>query len=253
MVTTDGVVVVVDGAGLPAELRSGCSHSVGWFARAVAHEFHRLLATRSSPMREALAETINRVKDSHAETCHLVGGSPSATVAAWRLTGDHLEYLVLCDASIVLLDRYHRATEIVDHRLEQASGSASPSTTERPGLSGAEIRDARRTAVESARNEPDGFWCVQADASAAAHAIHGAVPIGDLAGVVACSDGGSRAYEVLGAHTLEEFTSLALSGELRALETTIRASEKLHARSLQGRGLKVHDDLTIVALPLTAG
>lgn len=251
MVVDDGVVVVVDGAGLPAHLRAGCRHSVAWFARSIAYTFHALLATRSSSMPEALAETISRVKDSHAATCDLAGGSPSATVAAWRMAGDRLEYLVLSDASIVLLDRHNRATEIVDHRLENVIARAAPLALERPAVTGAQVRAARRAAVESARNKPGGFWCVHTDTSAAIQATHGAVPVRDLAGVVACSDGGARAYELLGTHTLEEFTSLALRGELEALSDTIRTAENHQAGSLQGLGLKHYDDITIVALPLT--
>lgn len=251
VVADDGVVVVVDGAGLPADLRTGCRHSVAWFARSVAHTFHALLAARSSSMRDALAETIRRVKDSHATTCSLAGGSPSATVAAWRMADDQLEYLVLSDASIVLLDRHDRATEIVDHRLEIVIARAAPLDPKRLAVTGAQVRAARRAAVESTRNKPGGFWCVQTDTSAAVQAMHGAVPVSDLTGVVACSDGGARAYELIGAHTLEEFANLALCGELETLSDTIRTAENHQAGSLHGLGLKVHDDITIVALPLT--
>jgi hypothetical protein len=251
VVAEDGVVVVVDGAGLPAHLRTGCRHSVAWFARSVAHTFHALLVTRSSSMRVALAETISRINDSHATTCDLAGGSPSATVAAWRIADDRLEYLVLSDASIVLLDRHDRATEIVDHRLENVTARAVPLDPEDPAITGTQVRAARRAAVESARNQPGGFWCVHTDPSAADQAMHGTAPLSDLAGVVACSDGGARGYELLGAHTLEEFTRLALCGQLEALADTIRAAENHQAGSLQRLGVKVHDDITIVALPLT--
>ena len=116
---------------------------VAWFARSVAYTFHALLAARSSSMREALAETISRVKDSHAATRDLASGSPSATVAAWRLADDQLEYLVLSDASIVLLDRHDRSTEIVDHRLENVIARA-PLDPESPAVTGAEVRAAGR-------------------------------------------------------------------------------------------------------------
>ena len=166
------------------------------------------------------------------------------------LADDQLEYLVLSDASIVLLDRHDRSTEIVDHRLENVIARA-PLDPESPAVTGAEVRAAGRAAVESARNKPGGFWCVHTDTSAAVQATHGDVSVSDLAGVVACSDGGARAYELLEAHTLEESTDLALRGELEALSDTIRTAENHQAGSLQGLGLKVHDDITIVALPLT--
>lgn len=252
VIADDGVVVVVDGAGLPAQLRAGCRHSVAWFATSVAHTFHALLAMRSSSMREALAATISRVNDSHAATCDLAAGSPSATVAAWRMADEQLEYLVLGDASIVLLDRRDRPTEIVDDRLEHIIARATPLNPDRPPATGAEVRAARRAVVESARNRPGGFWCVHTDPSASLHALHGDRPVSGLAGVVACSDGGARAHELLGTHALEGFTTLALRGDLEALSDTIRAAESQQAGALRGRGLKVHDDITIVAQPLTS-
>ncbi len=202
-------------------------------------------------MREALAETISRVRDSHARTCDLVGGSPSATVAAWRMTDEKLEYLVLSDASIVLLDRQDGVTEIVDHRLDDMMARAAPLDPERTAVTGVQVRDARRALVESTRNKGGGFWCVQTDTTAASQAMYDVVAVGDLVGIVACSDGGARAYELLGTHTLQEFADLAARGELEALSNAIRTAERNQAGHLQGLGLKVHDDVTVVALSLT--
>lgn len=250
MVTGDGVVVVIDGAGIPAELRSGCSHSVAWFAQSVADTLHGLLVSRSSSMSDALAETIVQVKASHEMTCDLAEGSPSATVAAWRMADDHLEHLVLCDASLILVDDHGRAIEITDHRLQRVLGSVEPLDATGAAADGDQLRAARRFAVEAARNVPGGFWCVHTDASAATEAVHGVVPVTGLAGVLALSDGGARAYELLGTHTLDEFAGQALSGELQALSETIRNAETHQADDLRRQGLKIHDDITIVAQPL---
>ena len=244
----DGVVVVVDGAGLPAELRAGCSHSVAWFARSVAETFHGHLTDRSSSMRDALAETIAVVGNSHRASCRLADGSPSATVAAWRITGDQLEYLVLCDASVTLVDARGGTVEVTDRRLAavlEAAGKAGSATT------AGDRRAARRAVVEDARNQDGGFWCVHHDPAAAAHAIEGRVPVGALSGVVACSDGGTRAYEVLGTHTLTDFAQSALRGDGSALVESIRQAENAQVDDLRRQGLKLHDDLTIVAQPLT--
>lgn len=252
MVAGDGVVVVVDGAGIPADLRRGCSHSVAWFARSVADTLHGRLVSRSTSMIDALAETIDLVKASHAATCDLIGGSPSATVAAWRVADDQLEYLVLCDASLVLIDDHGRSVEVTDHRLPRVLGSAGPAGTEASTAADLDqLRAARRAAVEAARNRPGGFWCVHTDASAATEAVHGVVAVTSLAGVLALSDGAARAYDLLGTHTLDEFSTQALSGQLQALSDTIRGTETNQAEDLRRQGLKVHDDLTIIAQPLT--
>jgi hypothetical protein len=88
------VAVVVDGAGIPSSLRSGCSHSVAWYSRTLAMAFQLHLAD-PCVMRDALRSAIADVVAEHENTCDLAEGSPSATVAAWRITSSDLDYLVL--------------------------------------------------------------------------------------------------------------------------------------------------------------
>ncbi len=249
MVTGDGAAVVVDGAGIPAELRAGCSHSVAWFAGSVANTLHGLLITRSSSMSEALAETIARVKASHVADCDLAEGSPSATVAAWRTVNEQVEYIVLCDASIVLVEHHGHSIEITDHRLDQVLGRVAPVEAKTSTSGGDRLLASRRLAVEAARNKDGGFWCVHTEPDAAAEAIQGAVPLAGLAGVLALSDGAARAYDLLNTRALDEFASDALAGHLRALSDDIRAEEVRRAEVLRGQGLKVHDDFSVVAQP----
>ncbi len=259
MAVSDDVVVVVDGAGLTAELRAGCRvpgagcrHSVSWFAQSVAQTFHALLAPRCNTMVDALATTIARVRESHASTCDLGRGSPSATVAAWRTRGNRIEYLVLCDASLVLVDHDRKALEISDRRLQRLLDSATPAegvASDDPH-GGAALRAARRAVVEQSRNQPGGFWCVHTDPGAASHATHGELDIDAHAGVVACTDGAARGYDLLEEHDLDEFARHALTGPLQGLADTIRGAESRREGELRAQGVKVDDDLTIVATPL---
>jgi hypothetical protein len=249
-VVGDGVVVVVDGAGLPAELRAGCCHSVAWFATSVADTLHGLLLSRQRSMKDALAETIATVRASHEASCRLTEGSPSATVAAWRTNGDRLEYLVLCDASLVLVDHQGTAGEVTDRRLQDLLDAlGSPGSTNGAGDRD-QVRTFRRAAVEAARNKPGGFWCVHTDPAAAAEALTGDVPLADLGGVLACSDGAARAYDLLHTHTLDEFAATVLRGDGDVLAARIRSAETELAQDLRLHGIKTHDDLTIVAQPL---
>ncbi|HXH79947.1 MAG TPA: hypothetical protein VNJ48_15715, partial [Nocardioides sp.] len=186
----DGVAVVVDGAGLPKELRSGCQHSVGWYADVLARAFRNQLVRRDSEMPQALAIAIAEVVDSHAAGCRLAEGSPSATVAAWRLHLDTVEYLVLCDASIVLGFKDGAAAEVTDDRITHATTPLIEEQlrrirSQRGSITGADVRQARRTAVEQTRNRDGGFWCCHTDPRAAAAAIHGQVERGTLRAIVA--------------------------------------------------------------------
>lgn len=241
----EDVVVVVDGAGLPAQLRAGCVHSVAWFARSIAQTFCLRLGDRSASMRAALGETIASVRDAHAGTCDLGAGSPSATVAAWRISGDHVEHLVLCDAAVLLVELDSRVTEVTDRRLQRVLDAVRDAGATDP-------RPARRAAVEAARNRPDGFWCVHDDPAAAEHAIEGRTRLSALSGVVACTDGATRAYELLRTHSVEEFAHAALRGDVEHLAAAVRREEVRRAGDLRRRGHKPHDDLTVVATSLTS-
>lgn len=94
--------VVVDGAGIPREWRAGCHHSVAWYSHTLAAALFARLADHRTPMADCLAGAITAVRSQHENSCDLGQGSPSATVAAWRQVHDTVQYLVLCDASIIL-------------------------------------------------------------------------------------------------------------------------------------------------------
>ncbi|OZB83355.1 hypothetical protein [Microbacterium sp. 13-71-7] len=244
-----GIGVVVDGAGIPAELRRGCTHSVAWYARRLADGFCARLVDRGTPMRDALAGAIAAVTALHAGTCTLEDGSPSATVAAWRVDGAEVEHLVLCDASIVVRDVSGRAQEFTDDRIEHSVARRSRellsarTETADPGTD--EWAALRWRALEECRNAPGGFWCAQADPAVAAQALIGRREIDDTAALIAASDGGTRGFQLVDAHDLPSFARRASSGDLEGLAAEIRAGEeKLRTRAdFDG---KIHDDLTIV-------
>lgn len=247
----DGVAVVVDGAGLPKELRRGCRHSVRWYAGNLARAFRDHLVRLDSEMPDALAAAISDVAASHSVDCRPEEGSPSATVAAWRAHEDSVEYLVLCDASVVLAfrdgsvaevtdDRISRATQpVIDQFLRDVSRNSGVITTD-------DKRSARLAAVEQTRNREGGFWCCHTDPAAAFAAIHDRTDRDILRAVVAASDGATRGYQVLGIHTPAALTSAAGSDDLTALIASIRDAEERNGVLVQ-QAIKQHDDATIVA------
>lgn len=249
MALAAGIGVVVDGAGIPAELRRGCTHAVAWYARRLADAFCARLIDRATPMRAALAGAIAEVTALHAGTCTFEGGSPSATVAAWRVDGAEVEHLVLCDASIVVQDASGRAHEITDDRIESSvarrirqllsarAGTTDPSPDERAAL--------RWRALEECRNAAGGFWCAQTDPAVAAHALLGRQAVDRTAAVIAASDGGTRGFQLVDAHDLPSFAHRAAAGELAGLAAEIRRGEE-GLRTRSGFDGKIHDDLTIV-------
>ncbi len=252
LATGPGIGVVVDGAGLPEDLRRGCQHSVSWFARRIADSFRDRLALRSSTMQQALADAITEVAALHRPTCDLAQGSPSATVAAWRVDDASVEYLALCDASVIVVGTDGTARELTDDRVEQVTRPLIDARLEAKqdaggAVSFTDVREARREAVETTRNTRDGFWCVQDDPRAAYRAVHGSLDRGEVEGIVVATDGATRAFHLLATHTVDEFAQTALDGGLVAVAQAVRGAERAQTSTLTADGLKVHDDLTVVA------
>jgi hypothetical protein len=250
---TPQVAVVVDGAGIPASLRSGCSHSVAWYSQALATTFQVHLADPRVRMRDALRSAIAEVVARHEDTCDLAAGSPSATVAAWRITGSDLEYLVLCDSSLFLSFTDGRNLEVTDDRLGQVIAPWVEAATAQPAPGGLsisrdELHAASRQAVELLRNTAEGFWCCHNDPAAADEALQGSIPLAALRGAVLATDGATRGIHLLGTHTLEETIEAALSGTPDELLRQIRAAEDAQAQSLTLHAVKVHDDATLVSV-----
>jgi hypothetical protein len=239
----DGIAVVVDGAGLPKSMRQGCGHSVAWYARMLAEAFRVRLEDSAAAMPDALAGAIAEVTAAHRGTCDLDAGSPSATVAAWRIVGDEAEHLVLCDASIVLARRDGSAEEITDDRINAAVGRRAAELLGDGTHAHEDIAAARFRALDETRNVEGGFWCAQTDPDAARHALTGRTPIAELAAIVASSDGGTRGFQLVGAHTLERFAESAVAGRLAEIAGEIRAAEEAKHDWLFA---KPHDDIALM-------
>lgn len=247
----DGIAVVVDGAGLPKSRRRGCGHSVSWYSRMLAESFRVALADRRTSMADALATAIAEVTAAHTGVCDLAEGSPSGTVAAWRIVGDDVEHLVLCDASIVLIPRSGEPVEITDDRLDAVVGERAARLLGADAASASleERAAAHFQALDAARNVEGGFWCCHTDPLAACQARTGRTPLRDLAGIVAASDGGTRGFQSHGAHPLERFAALALAGDLAGIAAEIRAAEGGPDRDPLE---KPHDDITLLAATFAA-
>lgn len=237
----EGIAVVVDGAGLPKTMRRGCSHSVAWYARSLAEAFRLRLDDRATSMREALADAIVEVTNAHAGTCELRLGSPSATVAAWRMDGDEVEHLVLCDASIVLIG-LRGVQEITDDRVNTAVRRKADELLAAGEF--AQIRAARFAALDRMRNVEGGFWCCQTEPEAARHALVGRTRVAELRAMVAASDGATRGYQLLGVHSLDRFGELVAQGRLAQIAREIRTAED---RDGVPELTKPHDDIALAA------
>lgn len=242
---TPTAAVVVDGAGVPQRFRRGCHHSVAWFASRLADAFITQWSDPAIPPREALAGAIAAVRTLHPE-CSGHGGSPSATIAAVRTTDTHVEHLVLCDASVILVDPAGRATRLTDLRIDDVvrRGGDHRRQLIAAGLPPDEAGAAANRFIESLRNHADGFWVGRSDPAVAAHALVGRTPLDEVSAAIVCTDGITRALDRVSTHTLAELAGALTAGHLDEVVAAIRTAEADGAE----RPGKVHDDASVAVL-----
>ena len=162
-----------------------------------------------------------------------------------------MEYLVLCDASIILGFHDGSATEITDDRITQATTPLIGERlrdirAQRGSVTGDDVRHARRAAIEQTRNRDGGFWCCHTDPRAAFAAIHGQVERSILRTIVAASDGATRGHRLLGIHAPRDLVAAVDTGDSAAVIAQIRHAER-ESHALDEQGFKRHDDATLIA------
>ncbi|MFG1947039.1 protein phosphatase 2C domain-containing protein [Nonomuraea sp. NPDC048826] len=223
-------VVVLDGATPAPGVAPGCRHGVPWLVRTLAGALAPGM-DGGDPLPEVLAAAITATMKAHDGSCDLGNPhSPSATVALTRHDGDRLEYLVLCDAAVVLWRRDGSVTVVRDDRLDHLPGG----------------RPYSLELVASTRNRPGGFWVASTCPEAADQALTGAAPVRELRGAALFTDGVTRLADWYG----RAWESLAAgAAEPEQLLADVREQEL--ARGVP-RG-KPHDDATAVWVTFPPG
>jgi Protein phosphatase 2C len=245
------VAVLLDGAGLPPELGSGCRHGVAWFARRAGN---RLFAAASTPERRELAECLRQALAEVAaehEDCDLSHpNTPSATVIAVRVGEDRLEYLVLCDSTLLLDHADGRVEAITDGRLEELIRRYSADVDVHPAGT-PEHAAAFRTFVgriRHDRNQPGGFWVASARPDAADEAITGSVELSALRGFALLSDGATRPVDLFGLTSWDRLAETLRTDGSTALLAEVREAERSDPKAERWPRNKVYDDATVVQL-----
>jgi hypothetical protein len=242
-----GGLVVLDGAGSPAGLDSGCCHSVAWYARTLGGLLVGAIADRRLSLPGALAVSIEAVNALHCGTCDLTNPhSPSATVLAARTAGDWLEYLVLSDSTLIVERADDDPLIVTDPRLAGVYGKLDH-PRRLPPLGSADLASdlfehVRKLAAY--RNQPGGFWVASTNPAAATEALTGSVPLDQVESVALLSDGATR--------TVDRFRLLTWADVLTILrkdgpQELIRRTREAEASDPQGERWprsKATDDAT---------
>jgi hypothetical protein len=244
------VAVVIDGAGLPPDLGSGCRHGVAWFARRVGS---RLFAAASAPeqteLAECLRQALTEVAGEHGDCDLTHPHTPSATVVATRIAASRLEYLVLCDSTLVL-EHDDRVEAITDDRLERLIALHSAEVDVHPAGTPehAEAFKAFVGRIRHSRNRPGGFWVAGAQPAAADEAITGTVELASLRGAALLTDGATRPVDLFGLLSWGQLVETLRAGGPATLLAEVRAAEETDTAAVRWPRNKVYDDATAVHL-----
>jgi hypothetical protein len=237
---TADAVVVLDGVTVLPGIESGCVHGTPWYVRLLGTGLLSAMTRHpSQPLTAALGTAIAEVTELHADTCDLTAiGSPSATVAAVRVTGGELEYLVLADVTVVL--ETATLAVITDDRV---AASVAGLNAKSPHL-GKQLGRARR----AHRNRLGGYWVAADNPAAAEHAVTGSVPTGEVQRVMILSDGAARLVDMSGRDWAYALTA-GPAGVIRE----VRALEENDPDCTRWPRVKFRDDATAVLWAFSGG
>jgi hypothetical protein len=244
---TPDMIVLLDGAGIPDGLDSGCVHGVPWFTRQLGMMVLR--SYRGPTLAGCLDYSIHSVARRHKDVCDLAHpGSPSATVIIVRINGGMLDYLVLAD-SVLLMHLADDQVRVITDDSEAVTGRVLRREMDKLPAGTAEHRAAHREyvrAMRAYRNRDGGFWVADAHRAAADHALTGSVKLAELRDLAVLSDGASRLADRFGLLTHRAVMDLLRDHGPGELITRTRAAEASDpSGTLWPRG-KATDDATAV-------
>lgn len=239
---------VLDGAGGPPELPSGCVHGTRWYVHQLgAHILAGMETGADRALTDILADGITAVSGLHRGTCDLgAPGTPATVVVMARARGESFEYLVLGDSTLVagLPDGIETVT---DRRIDQVA------VTERAAMEALptgtrEHQDARIRFVRlqrEMRNQPGGYWTASTDPRAAYEAYHEDVPLRGVQRAALVSDGAARFVE-FGLGDWREFLGVLDVHGPSAILARIRQAEDADPSGRRWPRAKRRDDAAIV-------
>lgn len=240
-----GLIIVLDGA--TARTDTGCVHGVSWFASRLGLSLSRLALDRDVKLGQALTNAIALTADQHRECDLAHPGTPSATVAMLRMSGESLEYLVLGDTTAIV--ETETETQVLTDDRVDSTAQAERAEANRYPIGSAEKRSAlvrMKHAELAVRNQPGGYWVAAADPMVATHAVVGEFALADVRRMAILTDGAARVvsmFDLLDWRGVLDV--LAVAGPTEVIRR-VRAQETADPSGTKWPRNKAHDDATIV-------
>jgi hypothetical protein len=236
----DGLVLVLDGAGVPAGEPTGCVHGLRWFVTRLADELAAAAVDRRVPLTSALRRALSATAAAHGGRCDLQSPrSPSSTLVAVREQPAGFDWLVLGDSTLVL-DEPSALRVISDDRLARVAQQ------QRTALRRESAGDVGRwralvDAERNLRNRTGGWWIAAGDPAAADHALTGT---SDAGRAVLLSDGAARPVAIFQQFSWQECVDLIATRGPEAWLDRVRELEQSDPDRRRWPRSKTHDDAT---------
>ncbi|MDP9847725.1 hypothetical protein [Streptosporangium lutulentum] len=208
---TPDAVVLLDGAGTPADLESGCSHGIAWYSHTLGSTLLAAVTQSADPLTTILAAGIKATASMHDFCCDLSHpGSPSATVVMLRRSADTLDWLVLAD-SVLVLDLLDADPMVICDQRQALTDNRHRGPTNTTTGGSPEHLQALSHYMETTRthrNVNGEFWVASVDPLAADQALTGTVPTDRVRATAILSDGASRLVDRFGLATWRQALDL---------------------------------------------
>lgn len=250
--STSARAVLLDGAGGPSELPTGCHHGTPWYVNQLGDTVMFNMRNPATALTTCLAMAINSVAELHCVRCDLNNpGTPSSTVIMARRVRDHVEYLVLGDSTFVA-DVNGEIVTVTDKRIDavgadlwQAMAALPTGTPEHQAARIAFVENQRRM-----RNKRVGGYPIASnDPDAAFEALVGSFPADDVNRIALLSDGATRFVE-FGLGTFVDALDILGSSAPELLFDRVREAEASDPAGERWPRAKRQDDIAAAYLPV---
>ncbi|MGW0809187.1 protein phosphatase 2C domain-containing protein [Nonomuraea sp. NPDC002799] len=251
---TSARAVLLDGAGGPSELPTGCHHGTPWYVSRLGDHLMFNMRDPATSLTTALAQAIDAVAESHCVGCDLNDpGTPSSTVIMVRRVNGIVDYLVLGDSTFVA-EAEGKVETVSDRRIESVGADLWQAMTVLP-TGTPEHQAARIAFVENQRRKRNkragGYPIASNDPEAAYDALTGTFSSDDTRRVALLSDGATRFVE-FGLGTFADVLDILGSATPERLFDRVRMAEASDPAGERWPRAKRCDDVAAAYLPIRA-
>ncbi|TKX35140.1 hypothetical protein EXE51_15815 [Halorubrum sp. CGM5_25_10-8B] len=254
-----GAAWVLDGAtGVTDETYTDAPSDGCWYVRAFDDYLQKNILDRSATLTEHVSSAIFELREQFSTIAPIesidAAAEPSATGAIVRWDESSLEYYVLCDSTVLVVNNGDIDTYETDRRIDDLE------TEQREQLhqlkrQGNSLEEARQQLMPELRenrrrkNTPGTYWVLSFDQAAATEGLTGTVSLTSTTTVYLFTDGFDRLVNIYNAYS--DWEAAIDTVQKKGVEATVdelRSIEREDPQADDHLRLKKSDDTTVVQL-----